>query len=569
MLRSELTDTRTQPIQNMATNPNFERAISGATIVRRNFVLNPILSTSIHANGGNVGSGSKTATRTIGRDGRGAARQTATADGANPGWGMMTGTLTPGTYVISVYGRSNNASLILRAYRQGTATATTSHIGDKSATSEWQRVHAVVTITSAGTLQVSGLVVSIGSVAAGDWVEWCDFMCERIPSLLPFFAPGIIDNKSISYEWEGAADASTSVAKSSVIELRRNLHVNPIPSATITQYSVANGATATYSSTKQAVEVVPNAGDNQSGITLMAQPFSATTPFTVSVELESESGGNYMITGTVGVAGSNGQTAFTAGEVKRIRYTGTATATGGSFYAIRFGSDTGRFWVRKVLVESATTMLPYFDGETTYDADFNPTWTGTANLSASVLRGIQPQGYFGTGGSGPRCILTQSLDGSWARLVPIPFATNNDSPMSLGGDTGAMRLGMVAGQTYTALATCKLLAAQTGSLSNAARSIVAYYRRPTTGYVTNYSSQPANIPGETILRLTFSIPSDATEAFIRLFNGALGGGGDVYWGKVALMEGVYTGPYLDGDMPGCVWRGTPHASTSAGYARSI
>lgn len=33
-----------------------------------------------------------------------------------------------------------------------------------------------------------------------------------------------------------------------------------------------------------------------------------------------------------------------------------------------------------------------------------------------------------------------------------------------------------------------------------------------------------------------------------------------------MIEGVYTGPYIDGDMPGCIWRGAPHASASVGYA---
>jgi hypothetical protein len=67
--------------------------------------------------------------------------------------------------------------------------------------------------------------------------------------------------------------------------------------------------------------------------------------------------------------------------------------------------------------------------------------------------------------------------------------------------------------------------------------------------------------------LNFTIPADATEAFIRFRNGSGVPGEVVMWTDVVLVEGDYTGDYFDGSSgPGFTWNGIPDASTSTVHA---
>ena len=143
--------------------------------------------------------------------------------------------------------------------------------------------------------------------------------------------------------------------------------------------------------------------------------------------------------------------------------------------------------------------------------------------------------------------------------------TSSDSYIPIDGDTGGMRLGMVAGKTYTALATCRLSAALTGSINGFSLRIVAYSRIRAGAYVGLQSSQAANSVGVTLLRLTFLVPVGATESFVRLYCGADAGGGSVWWDDFMLGEGVYTGPYVDPNSAKAKWLGAQYASESVGY----
>lgn len=159
-----------------------------------------------------------------------------------------------------------------------------------------------------------------------------------------------------------------------------------------------------------------------------------------------------------------------------------------------------------------------------------------------------------------------SVRGNFSARI-TPTGTQNDTRLSLGGDSGGMRLGMQAGKTYTVIGTCRLAAPQnTAGIRDRARTITAFYHVGST-YVETRSAQAPNVAGETELRVTFTIPADANEAFVRLYNGATLGNGDVWWDAVAVIEGEYTGPAFDGgslDMftARTRWLGAPDVSQS-------
>lgn len=228
--------------------------------------------------------------------------------------------------------------------------------------------------------------------------------------------------------------------------------------------------------------------------------------------------------------------------------------------------------IARYMSEKSPTLGPYFDGsvQASPDPDLTASWGGTPNASDSILTGAAVVGA--SAGGGARNVQS----GQWSRsgqksVRSIPTSSSVDSFIPVGGDTGAMRLGMVAGKTYTALVTARLSAPQTGASVNVSRMIRVFYRLPSGQYNAFNSLQAPNVAGEHQIRHTFTLPADATEAFIRLQNGASANGGDVWWDDFLLVDGEYAGPYFDGnsasvDSRRYVWAGAPNASASIEYS---
>ncbi len=197
-------------------------------------------------------------------------------------------------------------------------------------------------------------------------------------------------------------------------------------------------------------------------------------------------------------------------------------------------------------------------------------WTGVTDQPQYVTNLMtNPSLEFGLTNITSQAVTT-AQSSSWAdsgtysaTLTPSSPA-DTDSYITVGGDYGAMRLGMVGGGTYTASATINLTAAQTGTLSSRARTIQFFYRVGSASYVTVASAQPANVAGTTHLSATATLPLGATEAFVRFYNGAQTGGGSVSWDSMMLTDGNKVYSYADGSTVGWTWNGTPGLSTSSG-----
>jgi hypothetical protein len=253
----------------------------------------------------------------------------------------------------------------------------------------------------------------------------------------------------------------------------------------------------------------------------------------------------------------------------RLTWTGTI-ATAGSF-GLRVSAvsgGAGRVWavsdyldLDQALGEQRAVVGTYFDGSSGTTGDFTHAWSGTANASSSVERGLVPT-YAG-GSAGTVSSTNWYANGSKsARVIPISL-TSNDSYLSPEGDTGALRYGFAAGKTYTVSATARLTAAQTGTLNASARRIVVYTKVGAAAYVTASSAQAPNASGITRLSVTFTAPAGITEGFIRLYNGAFRDGGDVWWDSLLVEETTTLQDYFDGSTgQNHVWTGTAHQSTS-------
>jgi hypothetical protein len=244
------------------------------------------------------------------------------------------------------------------------------------------------------------------------------------------------------------------------------------------------------------------------------------------------------------------------GQYVRLSYTTTAPAGATRLQAmwrIFSAHSPTTFFIDETLIEASPTLLPYFDGSTVAAGDFTYNWTGTANASTSEQRGVQAAGYT----VGLNAAAIQSTD--WAAsgtksLRVINTGVSKDSFVSLA-------LSPMKAQTYTLLATCRVLAPQTGTPDIRARRIQLYY----TGVGPTNSAQAPNVPGVYPLRLTFTITDPAQYLNFRLYNGASLGEGDVWWDNIMLVEGDYQGDYIDGTKPFSKWDGTANNSTSVGY----
>lgn len=150
----------------------------------------------------------------------------------------------------------------------------------------------------------------------------------------------------------------------------------------------------------------------------------------------------------------------------------------------------------------------------------------------------------------------------------VPTYTNNDSFAQWNID-GIPDISTVRGKRITMVGTIRLTAAQTGTLSGQARRFAVQVNQNGTLVVFAPAAGSVfapNAAGTYEVRIFLDIPADATAwGFLRAFNGDQPSGLPVYWSNVAMVVGQYDGPVLDGDMPGCVWRGAPHDSPTVGY----
>lgn len=271
-----------------------------------------------------------------------------------------------------------------------------------------------------------------------------------------------------------------------------------------------------------------------------------------------------------GVVSQPGAPAVVAGAWQKLSWVVTAAGTSQLGYRISGqAGGSGSFLITGVIcelnaagaIQSAAPL--FFDGATAAAGDYTYAWNGGANASTSYQRGVSVTGL---GGS---CPGVQS--GEWAASGTKSArvhatAPTSDSYTSPGGDTGGLRLGMEPGKVYTVMGKVRLDAVLAGSAQpSRALSLVAFTRVGTGSYVETRSTSAANAVGVTAMALTFTVPAGATEAFIRVYNGYTQGAGSVWWDDLMLVEGAYSGDYLDGSKAMARWDAAANASTSVGY----
>lgn len=149
-------------------------------------------------------------------------------------------------------------------------------------------------------------------------------------------------------------------------------------------------------------------------------------------------------------------------------------------------------------------------------------------------------------------------------------SSNNDTFVAPDGREakGQFRLGMRPGATYTASVHVVLAEPLRGVLRNTALRIVVGVMKGSSTDAAYARSVPAfNEHGDHRISITFTVPEDATAAWIRLVSGMAEGMGEVYWHSFMLTETASRIDYFDGSRPAddffeYGWTGQPHASPS-------
>lgn len=242
-------------------------------------------------------------------------------------------------------------------------------------------------------------------------------------------------------------------------------------------------------------------------------------------------------------------------------------------------------------VTLAGVELDPIRAEISCDNSWSPTWKADVRLASRDLRAtLKPATNLVTNPSAS-VDLTDGVAGS-ATLVRqtnilvfgaahrTAWRINPSGPASqftLGGDYGGMRLGTQPGKTYTISATFYIDGALSGTEGTISRQIAVGCIAPSqNGGAAYYHAISAKAPNigqtQTRLRMTFTVPYDATSLVFRFFNGH--STGSAYWTDIMLVEGDGLEPdgtpmeFFDGDsLPNALytyaWAGAAGKSSSS------
>lgn len=581
MRRADVVDSGSQPVRNLFSWPSWETGPGGTTVINTNLFTNPSAETiganwtvrtnqSVDPRQTNPGSlgpyGTQTFSAATGISGHPLGITTATrvtyTGAANPGPLLLIGPKFSTRYTLSAY-----------VYHETVGTNATQGFAQKGITANslvitqgvWERVSWTYTTGASGTFSTGndfGFRVT-GQTTGGSYLI-TGILIEESGLLNSYYDGTTAASGDFNYAWTGTANASTSVMSGKLVTSFGNPSSNR--AAVISSTDWADKGT-------KSVRVIP--GQATDGTTNASYAEIALSGLTIgkTYYISAVNRIAQPLTGTLtsdhrrvfypGTQPTNmnlysGVPVNTAGNVYNLSASFTASAT---FHNIRFqngapeGATNDVWWDSIMISEGAGA---YFDGSTVAAGDFTYAWAGTANASISYMRGIPINGYI------LRYYSAAIMSSDWASsgtksLRLVPNTDSNESFVSLLSDFGGLG-GLVPGKTYTVLGTLRLNALQTGTRHGRALSLV--WRENT---VRKVQVAGTNTVGVQQLRMKFTIGLDATNGFVELFNGASAGNGDVWWDDVMIVEGDYTGDYVDGTKPFSKWDGTVNSSTSAGY----
>lgn len=524
------------------------------------------------------------------------------------------------TYTFSVYLRTNRGGKQGNIWidwknASGTRVSFVQPVTVTMVANEWQRLSCTVTAPIDAT-QISLVSdVEAGSVfQPGDTVDGTGLMITKTPYLLPYFdGQTVNDHKDspfgvgFSYAWAGTENASQTIVTGprGENEIVRNLVSNPELGVNDTGWSVTGG-TGAVAVAQRLRDATSPFGRYYYNVQWTTIPSSMTNvginfgnidnlvvggdTYCATQRVFSSTGGNFVLVYDYYNATDNYVTAQTksftlAPNTWTEVVMGPVMMTPGTTKIrphIRFASGKNivaneRLAATMVSITKTVAPAPYFSGsfvvpgERWADPDFTPRWagSGTAHNNPSVIHTLSSAGTVGAAGAA-KCFISFNKGVSVGKkaLRIMTIGTSQDSYVGV-----AIEGGWQPNKTYTAMARSY----QTESIDfatggNNPRGMWAVGTTAGGQISYNVKSTPGpNAAGWTDHRIVFTVTADSSPGgrSLRLINGGAPFTDDIWWDDVVVVEGVYNGPYFNGDTPDPIgggkygWTGTAHASTSS------
>jgi hypothetical protein len=273
--------------------------------------------------------------------------------------------------------------------------------------------------------------------------------------------------------------------------------------------------------------------------------------------------------------------ALTAGAWTRLSLTATAPA-GAVAVGVVSDIDSGTPWAQNdyldgagLLIEVSTTLNPFLSGATPAAGDFTYNWQGTANASASEQRAVMIPNLSASrsasaGFENSRYFVYQSTaeDGKktakWLSPAGTPSSNWRVAQLNAGG-SGWSYTPVKAGGRYTLF-----MRYRTSGWGSGQGFQIMIADGSSLNQVINYdTTQTMNQTGWVEYRRSFTALLDATSAsclYVAFpITPQAGTDGLFEIREWFLVEGDYTGDFIDGTKPFSKWDGTANASTSVGY----
>ena len=583
-------------VENLATNPSFETVAAGTVEVRRNLAVRPVPVDALSGwNSGDSGIYIPSYDATGGRRAGTAARKFTRA-AASPSSALAamyavgiitwthagrTPTIAGETWTTSVYAKAAQAfnTYVAVTYYDAAGTAIGGGLPGTTVTGSagaWVRPFVTTTAPAgAATIGVRLYINRTSGVTVGGEESWAtDALIEKSPVLLPYFDGTYNPTPGAAVSWLGTVNASASVMKAGVVEVYRNYCPNPQANNQwgVNYGSGTPGVTSTVADARfrsgfarrmEWTSVGTGTGYLQvvAGIAVLAGE-----TWTLSLRVAS------TIPISIGVAGGPAKTAAGSGEIdhgdgtKTYWNSWTYTAAGALSPLLCYfvNAPLGSVLLAgDCLVTKSATRQEFFMPAITAnssgvaqiapavntDPDLTPAWVGTPNVSASVLNGV---GVATIVQAPVGALAAFKSSGNGVRLTAL-------GTLSTGQGVVLTGLPALAGKTVTFLGKVRVVEPSSGAADSIGRErCFAIFQNG--AWV--FSTPAPNTPGIHEVRWTVTLPATPEVSLIRFMHGRQFG--SVYLDDLVVVEGTYTGPYRDGDSPGWVWTGTPHASKSFG-----
>lgn len=220
------------------------------------------------------------------------------------------------------------------------------------------------------------------------------------------------------------------------------------------------------------------------------------------------------------------------------------------------------FRMGQVLIEKTNVPQDYFDGSTAPESsDFEYSWTGAIGNSESIKTGMRVAELRGAVSE-----VIQSTEWSNSGTFSMRHIPQYFNPGSGYIDLGQL---LLPGKTYTVKVTCRT----EEESQTTGRGIRGFYRQ-NSALVGHQEDLIPTAPGVYPLSITITIPADATDIYIRLYNAEAVGGTHVWWDDLSVVEtsntelAYFDGNTQDNDSWEYTWDGISHKSTSTATYRT-